>query len=281
MSFLRRLREPEPLVTVELRPPASDLSSADSMDAWIDMHHAVGRLVRTGRYVFLTDNAVGAAEEENLAHLGSNLPAGTDPEHVVPFLTCKHTLDYCLMYAERARAQGFQALTVLGGDRQVGPSRCVPHAWQLRERIRARVPELALGGWANPHRDAGEQVEFLLEARHCTDFYLTQVVSHHSADRVEALVREAAERDLEMPAVFGVFHYRSANPRTLERLGDFFPVPARELTREFGGGATPDEVTARSLQALREAGARHAYVSNLGVRRPAAVLERILGRVRS
>ena len=41
-------------------------------------------------------------------------------DRLVPFLTSKHSLDYCLMYADRASAHGFGALTVLGGDRTVG-----------------------------------------------------------------------------------------------------------------------------------------------------------------
>ena len=119
-TLVTRLRAPEPLVTVELRPPLAGLSSADSMDAWIDMHHAVRRISAEGRFVFVTDNAVGIEEEENLAHLIANLGEGDAPRHVVPFLTLKHSLEYCLVYAERAAAAGFESLTVLGGDRKVG-----------------------------------------------------------------------------------------------------------------------------------------------------------------
>ena len=88
-------------MTVELRPPKTGLSPADSMDAWIDMHHAVRRLSSEDRFVFVTDNAVGTEEEENLAHLVANLGDAAHPTHVVPFLTLKHSLEYCLVYAER------------------------------------------------------------------------------------------------------------------------------------------------------------------------------------
>lgn len=273
--ILRDLREGPPLLTVELRPPRADLPGGDSVDAWIDLNRTVRRLGRDGRYVFLTDNAVGAREEENLAHLAANLPTETDPSGVVPFLTAKHTLDYCLTYAQRAWAQGFRALVVLGGDRSVGPARCVDHAYQLRGRIRGRAPALTLGGWANPHRDPGEQVGWLTMEEAHADFFLTQVVSHHSAGRVEAFVREAERRGLAAPGVFGVFHYRSATPRTFEALGDFFPVPAEALTREFEAGDAPEEITARSIRTLRDAGARHLYVSNLGTRSGARTLARI------
>jgi len=49
---------------------------------------------------------------------------------------------FCLGYAERAFQEGFPALVVLGGDKHVGPPRCVEHAWQLRQAIRAHVPSV-------------------------------------------------------------------------------------------------------------------------------------------
>jgi hypothetical protein len=63
--LLDRLRDPAPLVTVELRPPRSGLGPLEIMDVWIDLHHAVRRLIHDDRFVFVTDNAVGAHEEEN------------------------------------------------------------------------------------------------------------------------------------------------------------------------------------------------------------------------
>jgi hypothetical protein len=278
-TLLATLARPEPLVTVELRPPLAGLTSADSMDAWIDMHHAVRRLAAEGRFVFVTDNAVGTEEEENLAHLGANLGGGPATGRLVPFLTLKHTLEYCLVYAERAAAAGFDALTVLGGDKRGGMPRCLPHAQLLRAKIRERVPRLALGGWANPHRDPEEQSGFVADPAANLDFFLTQVVSHHSAAQVERFVRALERRGVGAPGVFGVFYYRSANPTTLERLSEFFPVPAEALTREFGAGFGADEICARSIRALRDAGATRIYVSNLGVRRPDVRLRHILERV--
>ena len=103
------------------------------MDAWIDTYHAVRGLTRAGTFVFLTDSAVGLKEEDNLRHLVINLGSDVPRSHVVPFLTCKHTSEYCLAYADRARHNGFESLVILGGDKHVGPPRCVEHAWQLRE----------------------------------------------------------------------------------------------------------------------------------------------------
>ena len=125
--LLEALRKPGPLVTVELRPPPTDLTAADGMSAWIDLHHTLGRLTRDDLFVFLTDNAVGSAEEENLAHVGGNVGDSVDLRRIVPILTCKHTLVYCETFALRAASEGFEALTVLGGDVSVPPARCVPH----------------------------------------------------------------------------------------------------------------------------------------------------------
>src|SRR3954447_9788479 len=131
-------RDDARVIAAELRPPRAELQTAASMDAWIDTYHAVRGLTRGGTFVFLTDSAVGSKEEDNLRHLVINLGGDVPRSHVIPFLTCKHPLDYCLAYADRARDHGFEALVVLGGDKHVGQPRCVEHAWQLREAIRGR-----------------------------------------------------------------------------------------------------------------------------------------------
>jgi hypothetical protein len=51
------------------------------------------------------------------------------------------------------------------------------------------------------------------------------------------------------------------------------------LTREFAAGATPDEVCARTIRTMIDAGARHFYVSNLPIGRAQAVLGAIRERV--
>ena len=266
------------MVAAELRPPRAELETTASMDAWIDTYHAVRGLTRGGTFVFLTDSAVGMKEEDNLRHLVNNLGADVPRSAVVPFLTCKHPLDYCLAYADRAAQHGFKALVVLGGDKSVGPPRCVQHAWELRERIREYLPGLALGGWANPHSRAADQVGHLLAERATAEFYLTQIVSHHSLASVDAFLEEASSRGLALPGMFGVFYYRSANPRTLEALKGFLPVPAEQLAREFAAGDSPDDICARSIRALRSAGVRHFYLSNLPLGRAAVTLKRVLDK---
>ncbi len=277
-TLVDRLRRPGPLITVELRPPRSGLSSVEGMDSWIDLNHSIRNLALKDIFVFLTDDAVGLREEENLGHLAANVGSDVPLSRLVPFLTCKHTIEHCLLYADRAQSLGFEALTVVGGDISVGPPRCVAHAYMLRQQIRERQPGLSLGGWANPHRDVQKQVEYLGSDHFSADFYLTQVVSHHSADRVEAFLEECDRRGVSHPGIFGVFYYWSAHPGTLGRLGEFFPVPADELTREFDAGASPEELLGKTLDALRAAGADKVYISNLGHRRVQDRLAKVMAR---
>jgi 5,10-methylenetetrahydrofolate reductase len=267
------------LVSVELRPPRSELASDAGMGAWIDLHHALARLTRDDLFVFLTDNAVGAAEEESLTHVGANLAEDADPRRIVPILTCKHTLEYCTLFATRAASQGFDTLTVLGGDVTVGPPRCVPHARDLRQMIKARAPGLSLGGWVNPLKDPQEQVGYLTAVDAELSFALGQVVSHHALPDVARFLEVLHKGGPPIPVVFGVFFYRSANPRTLSTLGEFFPVPAEGITRDFEAGDEAEEICARSIRELRSIGADKVYVSNLGNRGARARLRRILERV--
>ena len=92
-------------------------------------------------------------------------------------------------------------------------------------------------------------------------------------------VAAAARRGITTAGLFGVFFYRSANPRTLNSLKSFLPVPAEGLTRDFAEGATAEEVCARSIRALMDVGARHFYISNLPVGRAQTVLTRVLDKV--
>ena len=264
------------VLSVELRPPRAELDAAAGRDAWIDTHHAVRGFVRDGSFVFLTDSALGAREEHNLRHLVINLGTDVPRDRVVPFLTTKHTLDFCLAYAERAWTEGFRSLVVLGGDRSVGAPRCVGHAWELRRLIREHVPGLSLGGWANPHADAATQTGFITGGQFYGEYFLTQVVSHHDMPKVDRFLAECARQGVALPGVFGVFYYRSANPKTLQTLRQFLPVPAEALTREFEGGASPELVCARTITALRAAGVKHVYLSNLPVATARATFERIL-----
>jgi len=269
------------VLAAELRPPRAELDSTAGMDAWIDTYHAVKGLTRQGIGVFLTDSAVGTQEENNLRHLVTNLGRDIPRSRVVPFLTSKHSLEFCLSYAEQAWQHGFTSLVVLGGDKTIGRARSVEHAWQLRRLIRERVPQLRLGGWANPYGDARQQAGFIEDRSFTAEYFLTQIVSHLNPAPVEAFLRELEQRRVGLPGVFGVFYYRSANRRTLEMLSNFLPVPVDALSREFAGGATPVDVCARTIQVMQARGVRHFYISNLPLSGTAATLNAILERVGS
>jgi hypothetical protein len=273
------LRGDTSIIAAELRPPRAELDSVEGMDAWIDMYHAVRSLTRQDVRVFLTDSAVGTQEENNLRHLVTNLGSDVVRDRIVPFLTSKHSLEYCLTYAEQAWQHGFPSLVVLGGDRTIGRPRCVEHAWELREQIRTREPRLNLGGWANPYGNPTQQVDYLLDDCFTAEYYLTQVVSHLNMAPVERFVTETRRRNVHVPGLFGVFYYRSANARTLDALRDFLPVPAEGLIKEFADGATPVDVCARTLRAMMDVGVRHFYISNLPLARATSTLHAILERV--
>ena len=145
-TLLDALRSGHPVIAAELRPPRAELEAPASMDAWIDTYHAVRGLTRDGTFVFLTDSAVGSKEEDNLRHLVINLGSDVPRSKVVPFLTCKHTMDYCLAYADRAQQHGFQSLVVLGGDKNVGA------AAMRRARVAAARGDPRPSAVADPRR---------------------------------------------------------------------------------------------------------------------------------
>ena len=278
MSLVDSLRGGGTIIAAELRPPRAELDSAEGMDAWIDTYHSVRSLTRQDIRVFLTDSAVGMQEENNLRHLVTNVGRDLAHDRVVPFLTTKHSLDFCLTYAEQACQQGFSSLVILGGDKSVGRPRCVEHAWELRRAIRAHEPRLSLGGWANPYGNADQQIDFIADDNFTAEYYLTQIVSHLDIAPVERFIAGTARRGIDLPGVFGVFYYRSANAKTLGALSHFLPVPVEGLTREFAAGVTPIDICARTIRALTDIGARHFYISNLPLRGTAATLNAILER---
>jgi hypothetical protein len=121
-------------------------------------------------------------------------------------------------------------------------------------------------------------MRFMLDPQFNADFFLTQNVSHHQAAQVQPFLTEGAKHGLTLPGVFGVFYYRSANEKTLRMLSQYLPVPVDGLMSEFGEGATPVEICARTIRTLRSLGCRHFYLSNLPLKGTAGVLKSILAR---
>ena len=250
------------MLNIEWCPPQLDMSLEKSLDAWIDSNHFLRKITTLDRFVFMTDGSTGRREEQNLRHVIANLGDEVEPLQIVPILTAKHSLDYCLEFAERAYELGFRSLVVLGGDRFDGVPRCVEHAYMLRKMIRERVPGLTLGGWANPHGGV-RQVEFMADTEYCADFYLAQIVSHYATDGLDKFLDACVAKGVQIPGVFGVFYYRSANAKTLDMLREFFPVADEGLQQDFSAGKGPEAICAESIRALLRRGVNNIYISNL------------------
>src|SRR5689334_2485590 len=185
MSLLRALLNSKRfLLNVEMCPPRMDLPLEQSVDAWIDSNRLMRKMTSLGRFVFMTDGAIGKREEPNLRHVTLNLGPQTDRAQIVPILTTKHSLEYCLEFAERAFSLGFTSLVVLGGDKSDTAPRCVEHAHELRRLIRKNTPGLVLGGWTNPHGGL-KQIEYMIDPDYSADFYLAQIVSHYQTRQVD------------------------------------------------------------------------------------------------
>jgi 5,10-methylenetetrahydrofolate reductase len=266
------------LLNVEMCPPRADLPMEQSVEAWIDSSRLMRKISALGRYVFMTDGAIGRREEPNLRHVTLNLGPAADRSRIVPILTTKHSLEYCLEFAQRAYTLGFNSLVALGGDKSDETPRCVGHAYELRRFIRQTVPGMTLGGWANPH-GGSRQVEFMLHPEYSADFYLAQIVSHYQTRAVDEFIGETERLGVKIPGIFGVFYYRSANPKTFAMLSKFMPVPSEELIRDFAAGVHADEICARSVHALLQRGAKNVYISNLPMASAAETFGRIESRV--
>jgi 5,10-methylenetetrahydrofolate reductase len=279
MSLLRALNTSKPfLLNVEMCPPRMDLPLDESVEAWIDSNRLMRKITSLGRFVFMTDGAIGRREEPNLRHVTINLGSEADRSHIVPILTTKHSLEYCLEFAQRSYALGFTTLVVLGGDKSDDASRCVQHAYELRRLIRQAVPDITLGGWANPH-GGKRQVEFMLDPDYSADFYLAQIVSHYQTPAIDDFVNETLRLGVQIPGIFGVFYYRSPNPKTFSFLSRFIPVPVEELQRDFAAKVHPEEICARSVVALLQRGIKNVYISNLPMPTAVQTFSRIESRV--
>ena len=144
------------------------------------------------------------------------------------------------------------------------------------------MPDLALGGWANPHADAGAQVGHLLDDR-VTCGVLPD------ADRVASQPRRRSERFLgeaDAPGPVAAGNVRrlllpvGESEERWRRSSEFLPVPVEELTREFADRRDRrGDLRAIDPRAHRAAGVRHFYISNLPLGRAAVDAAAHPGRV--
>jgi 5,10-methylenetetrahydrofolate reductase len=279
MSLLKALCDPGRfLLNVEMCPPRMDLPLEQSVDAWIESNQLMRKITSLGRFVFMTDGAIGRREEPNLRHVTINLGAEAERPRIVPILTTKHSLEYCLDFARRSYDLGFTSLVVLGGDKSDSTPRCVEHAYELRRLIRQTVQGITLGGWASPHGGM-RQVEFMLHPEFSADFYLAQIVSHYQTRAIDEFVNETERLGVKIPGIFGVFYYRTPNPKTFAMLSKFLPVPVTELQRDFASNVHPEEICALSIYALLQRGVKNIYVSNLPMPTAVRTFTRIESRV--
>lgn len=279
MSLLKALRDSKRfLLNVEMCPPRMDLPLEQSVDAWIESNQLMRKITSLGRFVFMTDGAIGRREEPNLRHVTINLGSEAERSRIIPILTTKHSLEYCLEFAKRSYTLGFTSLVVLGGDKSDVTPRCVEHAYELRRLIRQSVPGITLGGWASPH-GGPRQVEFMLHPEYSADFYLAQIVSHYQTRAVDEFLNETARLGVKIPGIFGVFYYRSANAKTFAILSKFLPVPVEELKRDFAANVHPEEICALSIHSLLQRGVKNVYISNLPMATATQTFSRIESRV--
>ena len=279
MSLLKALRDSKHfLLNVEMCPPRVDLPLEQSVDAWIDSNRLMRKITSLGRFVFMTDGAIGRREEPNLRHVTINLGSEADRTRIIPILTTKHSLEYCLEFAQRSYTLGFTSLVVLGGDKSDDTPRCVEHAYELRRLIRQSVPGMTLGGWASPH-GGRRQVEYMLHPEYTADFYMAQIAAHYQIPAIDEFLNEAARLGVRIPGIFGVFYYRSASSKTLDMLSKFIPIPGEELKRDFAANVAPEEICARSVHAFVERGVKNIYISNLPIATASEKLSRVESRV--
>src|SRR5215471_10272191 len=279
MSLLKALHGSNKfLLNVEMCPPRMDLPLEQSVDAWIDSNKLMRKITSLGRFVFLTDGAIGRREEPNLRHVTINLGSEAERSRIIPILTTKHSLEYCLEFAKRSYTLGFTSLVVLGGDKSDETPRCVEHAYELRRLIRQSVPGVTLGGWASPH-GGKRQVEYMLDPDYSADFYMAQIVSHYQAKAIDEFLNATDRLGVKIPGIFGVFYYRTANPKTFALLSKFLPVPEQELKRDFAANVHPDEICALSIHALLQRGAKNVYISNLPMATATQTFSRVESRV--
>src|SRR3954466_16162002 len=103
MSLLKTLYGAKKFhLNVEMCPPRVDLPLEQSVDAWIDSNRLMRKITSLGRFVFMTDGAIGRREEPNLRHVTINVGQEAHRSRIVPILTTKHPLDYCLEFAHRS-----------------------------------------------------------------------------------------------------------------------------------------------------------------------------------
>ena len=230
MDLLSALRSGSSVFAAELRPPRAELATQRGHGR-VDRHVSRGPAADARRARTCSSPTAPSARRRKTTcgtwslNLGNDVPR----DRIVPFLTSKHPTRVP-PFIRRARAP--ERVQRARGARRRQERRRRRDASSTRgssrKLLRDRDRTLALGGWANPHGDPDRQVDFLDGAR-----FPRRVLPDadrqpsRPSSRWRASSRRRARRHLTLPGVFGVFYYRSANPRTLDALRAFLPVPTR------------------------------------------------------
>ena len=185
---------------------------------------------------------------------------------IVPFLTSKHSIEYCLMHASRAASHGFEALTVLGGDHTAGPPRCVPHARELRALIRQRVPRPRPRRLGQPSSAGNEQVDYLLDDDSKPSSISPRSCLTTASVRWSGFSRRPAGGVCRIQGSSGCFFTGAPLPATLAQAGRLLPGAGRRTDpRIRSRHDARGDLRQLGPRCLSEVGADKVYLSNLGV----------------
>ena len=169
-------------------------------------------------------------------------------------MVCSSSARSRVQYADCARGRQTRRRAALYAPRL--------HVTRAPQSPLPRADPRRMGKPARKYR-ATDQLSVSGELR--ADFYLTQLVSHHHLDIVDAFQEATEAAGIHKPAVWGVFYYRSANERTLSGLASFFPVPFEGILSDFRSGMSaagdhgqidPGATSARRRQSLRRTSTR-------------------------
>src|SRR5262249_54803258 len=111
------------------------------------------------------------------------------------------------------------------------------------------------------------------------DFYMAQIVSHYQPRAIDEFVNETHRLGVKIPGIYGVFYYRTPNPRTFSMLSKFLPVPLGVFKEDFARKVPPEEIFARSVDPLVQRGVKNVYVSNLPMSTAGQTFTRVESRV--
>src|SRR5438046_8861702 len=101
MSLLKALLGSKKfLLNIEMCPPRMDLPLEQSIEAWIDSNHLMRKVTSLGRFVFMTDGAIGRREAPNLRHVPISLGSEAERAGIIPILPTKHSPGFCVALAQ-------------------------------------------------------------------------------------------------------------------------------------------------------------------------------------